>query len=68
ADEGWDSFEWAPVVRLVERNAATAGGAPREWNAQADFAGPPGASARPLDPWEKYAQVLVLTNEFMFVD
>lgn len=68
ADEGWDSFEWAPVVRLVERNAATAGGAPREWNAQADFAGPPGASARPLDPWEKYAQVLLLTNEFMFVD
>jgi hypothetical protein len=67
-DEGWDSFEWAPVVRLTERNAATAGAAPREWNAQADFAGPPGAAARPLDPWEKYAQVLLLTNEFMFVD
>ncbi|HXG61209.1 MAG TPA: PSD1 and planctomycete cytochrome C domain-containing protein [Planctomycetota bacterium] len=67
-DEGWDSFEWAPVVRLSERNAATAGGAPREWNAQADFAGPPGAASRPLDPWEKYAQVLLLTNEFMFVD
>jgi hypothetical protein len=50
-----DNFEWAPVIRAGER----------EWNATKDFAGP--APLR-LSPWEKYAQVLLQTNEFAFVD
>jgi Protein of unknown function (DUF1553)/Protein of unknown function (DUF1549)/Planctomycete cytochrome C len=29
---------------------------------------PAGKSTRPLSPWEQLAQVLLLTNEFMFVD
>ena len=35
------------------------------WSAAADFRGP---AAQPLTAWEQYAQVLLLTNEFSFVD
>jgi hypothetical protein len=50
-----DAFEWAPVIK--------SGG--RIWDAAKDFAGP----APPhLSPWEKFAQVLLQTNEFAFVD
>jgi hypothetical protein len=68
ANEHSDSFGWAPVLRLVPPAAATAGSVAEEWRAQADFAGPPGKSRRPLTGLEKLAQVLLLTNEFMFVD
>jgi hypothetical protein len=34
----------------------------------ADGVAPAGASANSMTPWEKYAQVLLLSNEFMFVD
>jgi hypothetical protein len=37
------------------------------WSAQADYDGPQ-KSSEPLNAWEKYAQVLLLSNEFMFVD
>jgi hypothetical protein len=37
----------------------------KAWNASADFRGP---AARPLGIWERYAQVLLETNEFAFVD
>lgn len=32
------------------------------------FAPPPGALGTPLSPWERYAQVLLLANEFVFLD
>jgi len=51
-----DDFTWAPVVEL---------GSQKRWSAAADFRGP---AARPLSPWEQLAQVLLLTNEFAFVD
>jgi len=51
----YDRFGWAPQLRMGERR----------WSAEADFAGP---SEAPLGPWEKYAQVLLETNEFVFVD
>jgi hypothetical protein len=57
ADNENDSFTWAPKIRLE-----TAG---KEWNAAADFRGP---AARPLTVWERYAQVLLQSNEFAFVD
>jgi len=41
----------------------------REWSAKADFSGPKKAPEKsPLTSWEKYAQVLLLANELMFVD
>ncbi|WP_406696569.1 PSD1 and planctomycete cytochrome C domain-containing protein [Singulisphaera sp. Ch08] len=54
----FDSFGWSPVVRKIAP-------APAEWKATSGFQGPP---TPPLNPWEEYAQVLLLTNEFMFVD
>jgi hypothetical protein len=54
---GHDQFLWAPVIRAGER----------VWDARADFSGV--ESAPPLlSPWEQYAQVLLLSNEFAFVD
>jgi hypothetical protein len=59
-----DSFQWAPVVRLLDAPAA----GPAEWNAASGFSGPKDLVAGGLTPWEKYAQVLLVSNEFMFVD
>jgi hypothetical protein len=50
-----DDFQWAPVVKI--------GG--REWDARKEFAGPP---APRLNGREQLAQVLLLTNEFAFLD
>lgn len=58
ANDNSDAFGWAPIIR----------GEIGEWNAQADFAGPPPPRPAPLTAWEKYAQVLLATNEFAFVD
>ena len=58
SNSSFDSFTWSPVVRRIAP-------APVEWKATAGFQGPP---TPPLNPWEEYAQVLLLTNEFMFVD
>ena len=69
AEESFDGFGWAPVIRMVESPAAAVGGdVTSEWSAAAGFSGPPGKPRKSLSPWEKYAQVLLLTNEFMFVD
>ncbi len=58
-----DSFLWAPKIRYLEE----AGGRAGAWNARTDFSGPP-KQLRALTAWEKYAQVLLLSNELMFVD
>ncbi len=58
-----DEFKWAPVLKIIE-----AAGEVTEWNAKKDFTGPPPAPLRPLTPLERYAQVLLLANEFIFVD
>jgi hypothetical protein len=56
-----DDFRWAPVIKAAESE-------PTEWSAKKDFGGPPPPPPQPLDPWEEYAQVLFLSNEFVFVD
>lgn len=38
------------------------------WSATAGFASPQAANQKPLDTWEKYAQMLLLANEASFVD
>ena len=48
-------FSWAPVIKSEDA----------KWDAKADFRGP---APQPLDPWARYAQVLLATNEFAFVD
>jgi hypothetical protein len=58
-DPTHDSFQWAPVITLAPGKV---------WSAADHFGGPAALSAQRLSPWEKYAQVLLLSNEFMFVD
>ena len=57
-----DSFQWSPVVWMVAPSD------PGEWHSKAAFSGPTAPPAPPLTVWEKYAQVLLETNEFSFVD
>jgi hypothetical protein len=52
-----DQFLWAPVIKEM---ATT-------WDARVEFDGPRPAPVY-LTPWEQYAQVLLLANEFAFVD
>ena len=63
----YNDFIWAPLVRSIgpERDA---NGYVKEWNAQKEFGGTPAEERMPLSPWEEYAQVLLLSNEFLFVD
>jgi hypothetical protein len=60
----FDGFTWTVQVRLETTGRdgrETASG----WDSRADFRGPlPGA----LGVWELFAQVLLLSNEFVFVD
>ena len=56
-----DSFEW--IVTLHMEPAAP--GAVSEWNSGSGFHGP---QPEPMGPWEQYAQALMLSNEFLFVD
>jgi hypothetical protein len=58
-----DMFKWSPVIKVLN-----AGDYSREWNAKKDFGGPPIAPPEPLTAWEQYAQVLLLSNELLFVD
>ncbi|HXJ60400.1 MAG TPA: PSD1 and planctomycete cytochrome C domain-containing protein [Verrucomicrobiae bacterium] len=68
----FDSFHWAPLLqRLTPAGAKPAVNPeePTEWSAKADFSGPPRPKEkRSLSAWEKYAQVLLLSNELAFVD
>jgi hypothetical protein len=57
-DSEADDFVWAPVIRGGEPK-------PQTWSATADFHGYPPPR---LTKWEQYAQVLLQTNEFAFVD
>ncbi|GMW03051.1 MAG: hypothetical protein AMXMBFR84_41870 [Candidatus Hydrogenedentota bacterium] len=55
-----DEHLWAPVVTLTGTTTA--------WDARKEFAGPYEAPPLPLNAWEKFAQVLLSSNEFLFVD
>jgi hypothetical protein len=50
-----DNFGWAPTIKQGEKS----------WSAKDEFAGP---APEPLNTWARYAQVLLETNEFAFVD
>jgi len=52
-----DQFLWEPAITSADR----------QWHAAADFAAPLPAPVY-LSPWEQYAHVLLLSNEFAFVD
>ncbi len=54
-----DQFLWAPTIANSD---------PAMWDAKKEFAGPLPPSVQLLDPWPQYVQVLLLANEFSFVD
>lgn len=64
---GHDSFQWSSMIKVVKVEYGTVAPKKNNWNAQNDFDGPPKA-VRSMNAWEKFAQVLLLSNEFMFVD
>ncbi len=56
-NDAYDGFSWSPTVRSIDRA--------QFWSASALFSPPPPA---PINRWTLYAQALLMTNEFMFVD
>ncbi|MEW4567335.1 PSD1 and planctomycete cytochrome C domain-containing protein [Tautonia sp. JC769] len=55
-----DSFAWSPVLTFE-----TPAGSRTTWDARSDFRGPPEA---PPTAEEQYAQALLMTNEFLYID
>ena len=55
-------FNWSPVVKLEGGKA----GELAEWSGEKDFSGT--VSPKHLEPWEKFAQVLLETNELTFIN
>ena len=60
--QDFDSFRWSVTLK---ETAEKVGDMRNEWQSQQDFAGP---APPPLNPWQKYVQVLLLANEFAFID
>ena len=63
ADSENDGFRWAPTIKVAESQES--GTKKSAWSAKENFRGP---TPRPLNLWERYAHVLMETNEFAFVD
>jgi hypothetical protein len=61
-----DSFDWEATISLASEPEKTLDA--KSWDTKSDFASSARPSAKPLTPWEKYAQVLLLANELAFVD
>jgi Protein of unknown function (DUF1553)/Protein of unknown function (DUF1549)/Planctomycete cytochrome C len=56
-EESNDSFLWSPIIKLGEVT----------WDADRDFGGPRSPTVA-ASRWEQLAQVLLLSNEFVFID
>lgn len=66
ATNSFDSFQWGPALSVKN---AVPNLAQSSWDAAADFSGPARPDAvKPLSAWEAYAQALIMTNEFHFID
>jgi len=60
-----DQFLWAPVITLVQTAGTGVVDQPLVSSAEADFSD---KAKTQLNRWQQLAQVLMLSNEFMFVD
>jgi len=56
-NDGFDSFAWVPAIQAADGS--------QTWDAHSGFSGPPDA---PMTRIALYAQALMMTNEFMFID
>jgi hypothetical protein len=66
-NEAFDSFTWSPTIRFVADGKA-APGERMEWSASNDFIDAAHVLHPSLDAWQKYAQVLLMSNELVFAD
>lgn len=66
--KGNASFGWAPKIRVQDYQAAEQAQETYEWHAESEFDGPPPPRLKGLDAWGKFAQVLLLSNETVFVN
>ncbi|MEI8150486.1 MAG: hypothetical protein WCG92_02675 [Hyphomicrobiales bacterium] len=57
----------APGKAAMGNQMGSAAG-PGTWSATGQFGSPSAGQQKPLDTWEKYAQMLLLANEMTFVD
>jgi len=65
---GYDAFAWkVTITKLPIATAAAGDDAGATWKSEEEFHGPAKPVA-PLSPWEKYAQVVLESNEFAFVN
>jgi hypothetical protein len=64
--EAEDRFRWHPRLYLSGEDATQY--PKQDWLTRFDFQGPAPVTPEPLEPWAQYAQVLLMSNEFMFVD
>jgi hypothetical protein len=67
ANENSDSFTWSPTIRFLADGPNAPGGR-MEWSASNDFTDAARAQHPSLDAWQKYAQVILMSNELVFVD
>ena len=58
-NDAFDSYSWQVTLTLENP------GDRQTWHTERDFHGPP---SKPLDLWAQYAQVLLMSNEFLYVD
>ncbi|MCL4204291.1 MAG: DUF1553 domain-containing protein [Pirellulaceae bacterium] len=57
----FDGFRWTVTIRLEPADGSSA----RTWDSAAEFGGP---APDPFTRWQRLAHVLLLTNEFAFID
>jgi hypothetical protein len=62
-EHGYDTFVWKATLRLTRDD-----GAVETWNTHDGIDGPQPPASQPLDRWSQLAQVLLMCNEFAFVD
>ena len=67
-ENAFDDFSWSPRIVEVGTNAAGSPYAANEWRSDEAFSRSIPYWDGGLDPWEQLAQVLLMSNEFMFVD
>ncbi|MBI3875684.1 MAG: DUF1553 domain-containing protein [Verrucomicrobia bacterium] len=68
----YDSFAWPVTIKYTgnrsQSKARMTADATLDWNSQADFGKSGHDQTRPFGAWERFAQVLLLSNELCFVD
>ncbi len=67
-NDGADTFTWAPTIRMTQETGDVIAGISKEWNPEKDFMGMAKAAPKSLNAWEKYAHVLLLSNEATFIN